>query len=97
MVWMTSSREDSHSGRVRTLPLSHLVHSESQLETREVGQHMMMRRAKGVPPRASWPLFKRVQRRAMPWRVLPRLQNKRGGKEEEEEVKHHTNKITTVK
>ena len=35
--------------------LSHLVHSESQLDTREVGQQMMMRLAMGVPPSSSCP------------------------------------------
>ena len=45
---------------------SHLVHSESQLETRLVGQQMMMRRAMGLPPINGWPRWSMVHSSVMP-------------------------------
>ena len=97
MLLMTSSRDDSLSGSVRTLPcmhqiiysnlpgkmhdpaflwvhnvitLSHLQHSLSQLETRDVGQQMMMRLAMGVPPSSSWPFWSSVHSSVMPCSVF---------------------------
>ena len=99
MLLMTSSREDSLSGNVLTLPcmhqntfsvlllcvfrlpclylgscpgftLSHLQHSLSQLETRDVGQQMMMRLAMGVPPSSSWPFCSSVHSSVMPCSVF---------------------------
>lgn len=45
---------------------SHFVHSLSQLLTRETGQQMMTRFARGWPPRRACPLLSRVHRRVMP-------------------------------
>ena len=50
--------------------LSHLVHSESQLETREVGQQMMTRLARGTPPSCSCPPCSSVHSSAMPCSVF---------------------------
>ena len=104
MLLMTSSRHDSLSGSVRTLPcmhhtpsadtmkignkplflvlglgflqaiqavtLSHLQHSLSQLETRDVGQQMMTRLAMGVPPSSSCPFCSSVHSSVMPCNVF---------------------------
>ena len=70
MLEMTSARLASHMGIVRTFPLSHLMHSSSQLLTSEVGQTMRALLAMGPSP--VMPCLSRVQRSVIPWRVLPR-------------------------
>ena len=46
--------------------LRNLTHSLSQLDTREVGQQMMTRRAMGVPPRSPCPELSSVHSNVMP-------------------------------
>ena len=46
------------------------MHSESQLETREVGQQMMMRLAMGLPPSCSCPFCSSVHSSEMPCSVF---------------------------
>ena len=66
---MTSARLDSQMGSVFTRPLSHLLHSSSQLLTRLVGHTMSARFAVGVPSR---PWQSSVHSRVIPCRVFPR-------------------------
>ncbi len=69
--WITSARLLSASGVVRTRPLSHFSHSESQLATSEVGHTMMTRFAAGDPP-PSMPCRRSVHSSVMACSVLPR-------------------------
>ena len=72
---MTSSLDASTIGIVFTRPCSHLVHSESQLDTSDVGQQMTMRLAILPPsscPSSGCPLFSSVHSNVMPCNVFPR-------------------------
>ena len=65
----TSARELSHTGIVLTRPLSHLLHSSSQLLTSEVGHTISARDTVGLP---CVPCFKSVHSSVMPCSVFPK-------------------------